>query len=121
MGQVAHGGHGEDGPVVAHQVELAHVQAGLLPRRPHVARGHVLGHVLSACHDALHLTGHAPAQRAADCFTQLQFAVHSRASNEPSRRFVLNVKAIVPGVPQYWFHFVFLSFSRVLEHIQRNF
>ena len=95
MGQVAHGGHGEDGPVVAHQVELAHVQAGLLPRRPHVARGHVLGHVLSACHDALHLTGHAPAQRAADCFTQLQFAVHSRASNEPSRRFVLNVKAIV--------------------------
>ena len=65
MGQVAHGGHGEDGPVVAHQVELAHVQAGLLPRRPHVARGHVLGHVLATCHDALHLTRHAPAQRAA--------------------------------------------------------
>ena len=65
MGQVAHGGHGEDGPVVAHQVELAHVQAGLLPRRPHVARGHVLRHVLATCHDALHLTRHAPAQRAA--------------------------------------------------------
>ena len=29
--------------------------------------------------------------------------------------------AMLPGVPQYWIHFVFLSFSRVLEHVQRNF